>query len=376
MLRLCRASLLAFAIFASSLMAGPVAADCCGPPPAPPNEFELGPGWTGSIVFEHMEMTDLLQGSQEVSPDQVLAERLKAGAARYSVPTEMYMDRATAQLRYKFDETHSLRMSVPWRFNQMDMRMATRMPASPAMGGHNGQMGGGHMGGGQGMGAPAMPAAPMLMSHTMDPVDGLGDILLTYNATFPVEQARIYLGAGLQLPSGQWTVRDARGQLVHNMMQPGSGALGVVGEAGADIALGEGSDFSLHPRIGLQWNATNPLGYQRGTRFDYELGSRYQIMPELGLSLDLVGFLAGEDSTNGTIDQPTGQVAFQRPEVSLVDNVANTGGSFLFLAPGIRVQPTEDIFLGFQYRLPIHQNVNGIQLGINSWYRGFMSARF
>jgi hypothetical protein len=324
-----------------------------------------------------MDMNSLLKGSEEVSADQVLAQRLNNGASRYSVPTRMFMDRATAQLRYKFDDTHSLRMSVPWRFNQMDMRMASKMPAGGAMGG---QAMGGHNGQqmpGQVMAAPAMAAPPpMLMNHTMDPVSGLGDILLTYNATFPVEQARVYLGAGVQLPSGQWTVRDAGGQLVHNMMQPGSGALGILGEAGADILLGDESDFSLHPRVGLQWNATNPLGYQRGTRFDYELGTRYQVMPELGLSLDLVGFVTGEDSSNGTIDSSTGQIAFQRPEVSLVDNVANTGGSFLFLAPGVRVQPSDDIFLGFQYRFPIHQNVNGTQLGIDSWYRGFMSARF
>lgn len=126
----------------------------------------------------------------------------------------------------------------------------------------------------------------------------------------------------------------------------------------------------------MLWNATNPLGYQRGTRFDYELGARYQIAPEVGVSLDLVGFTQGMDSSNGTIDPASGQVAFQRPETSLVDNVANTGGSFLFLAPGIRLQPTDSLYLGFQYRLPLRQDVNGTQLGIDSWYRAFLSARF
>jgi hypothetical protein len=457
----------------TATLTGEAVADCCGPPPTPPNEIRLGQGWTGSVLFEHMEMTSLLRGSEEVSPDQVLRERLAAGASRFSVPTEMFMDRATLQMNYRFDDHHAVRVSVPWRFNQMDMRMAQKMPKKggggmahhrmllnqgmsghdpgmggghdpnmgghdpgmggghdpnmgghdpnmgghdpgmggghdpnmgghdPNMGGHDPGMGGGHdpnmgghdpgMGGGHdpnmgghdpGMGGGHDPnmgghAQPMVMTmdHTMQPVDGLGDIAINYSYTFPIEDAQVYLGAGLQLPSGQWTVRDNRGQLVHNMMQPGSGAVAMTGEAGADIGFGD-SKFSLHPRLGILWNATNPLGYQRGTRFDYELGARYRVVPELSLGLDLMGFTLGKDSTNGTIDPATGQVAFQRPETSLVDNVANTGGSFLFLAPSIRLQPSENLFLGFQYRLPLHQDVNGTQLGIDSWYRGFLSARF
>jgi hypothetical protein len=208
----------------------------------------------------------------------------------------------------------------------------------------------------------------------MDPVDGLGDITLNYAYALPVDQGQVYLGAGVSLPTGQWTVRDARGQLVHNMMQPGSGAPALMAEAGANLGLGE-SSFSLHPRVGVLWNATNPLGYQRGSRLDYELGTRYQVAPELGLSLDLVGFVAAQDTTNGTLDAD-GQIAFQRPETSLVDDVTNTGGSFLFLAPGFRWQPTQDISLGFEYRLPLYQKVNGTQLGIDSWYQGYFSARF
>lgn len=400
------------ALLACAALAGDAVADCCGPPPTPPHEVRLGKGWTGSVLFEHMEMSTLLRGSEEVAPDQILQERLAAGASRFSVPTEMFMDRATVQMSYRFDDRHAIRVSVPWRFNQMDMRMSRKIPMAGSGGamahhrtlaqgiGGDMDMGGTSMGdanGGPGM-TPMEPGAmdmandmdianhdqsmgghsqPMVMTmdHTMDPVGGLGDIALNYSYTFPLDSSQVYLGAGLQLPSGQWTVRDSGGQLVHNMMQPGSGTVALMGEAGADIGLGD-SKFSLHPRLGVLWNATNPLGYQRGTRFDYELGTRYQITPEVGLGLDLVGFTQGMDSSNGTIDPSSGQVAFQRPETSLVDNEINTGGSFLFLAPSIRLQPTDSLYLGFQYRLPLHQDVNGTQLGIDSWYRAFLSARF
>ncbi len=232
-------------------------------------------------------------------------------------------------------------------------------------------MGGGHnMGGGAAMGA-----APNYMDMTMDQVDGLGDINLTYNYSFDLDGNPAWVGAGVALPTGRWDVRDSGGGLVHNMMQPGSGALGLSAEAGADFAIGD-SKFSVNPRAGVQWTATNPLGYQRGARLDYELGARYQVHEKVGVNLDLVGFVQRQDRSNGALDPATGEVAFQRPEISLADDVSNTGGHFLFLAPGIRVNPTENIFLGFQYRLPIYQDVRGTQLGIDRWYRMFLSAKF
>lgn len=391
------------------------AADCCGPPPAPQEQFQLGRGWSGSLIYERMEMNELRRGTERISVDQVLTERINAGAARYAVPSNMTMDRASVQLRYQFDDHHSLRVTVPWRVNQMDMRMASRAGAGGGGGhahhrialpqdetsprsqtsylgheghDHGGDMAGGHdMGGGHGMGGghempgghdmggAAMGGAPSFMDMTMDQVDGLGDINLTYNYSFDLDGNPAWVGAGVALPTGRWDVRDSGGGLVHNMMQPGAGAVGLTAEAGADFAFGD-SKFSIHPRAGVQWTATNPLGYQRGARFDYELGTRYQVHDKVGLNLDLVGFVQGQDNTNGALDPATGQVAFQRPETSLADDVANTGGHFLFLAPGIRVNPTESIFLGFQYRLPLYQNVRGTQLGIDRWYRVFLSAKF
>ena len=391
-----------------AFFAPPALAECCGPAPVAPEQFQLGSGWSGSLFYEHMDMKTLLRGSDEISADQVLTERLQAGATRYSVPTRMFMDRASVQLRYQFDPEHSLRVTLPWRFNQMDMRMASQARAargghahhkiSLQMDGHPGHHAGGHQAGTEhtehdghdgetnqaqntghegNTGGHARPAAgsPMFMDMTMQQVDGLGDINLTYNYAFDLDGHNAWVGAGVALPTGDWDVRDRQGQLIHNMMQPGSGALGLTIETGADFRFAQ-SRFSLHPRASVQWNATNPLGYQRGARFDYELGTRYRVHDRVGLSLDLIGFAVNRDSTNGTLDPVTGQVAFQRPETSMADDVANTGGEFLFLAPGLRVNPTDDIAIGAQYRLPIYQNVRGTQLGIDSWYRVFLSAKF
>lgn len=262
------------ALLACTTLTGDAAADCCGPPPTPPNEVRSGRGWTGAVLYEHMDMSSLLKGSEKVTPDQVLQERLKAGAGSFSVPTEMFMDRATVQISYRFDDHHAIRVSVPWRFNQMDMRMSRKVSATASGGagmahhralaqGMGGDMGMGDMpmgdnagetgmttmesgamdmdnpmdmdmANGQSMGGHSQPMV-MTMDHTMDPIEGLGDIALNYSYTFPLDDAQVYLGAGLQLPSGQWAVRDSGSQLVHNMMQPGSGTVALMGEAGADI---------------------------------------------------------------------------------------------------------------------------------------------
>lgn len=372
-----------------AFLGSPALSDCCGPVPSTLNHTHFGSGWSGSLIYESMEMNTLRRGSDEVSADQVLHEQLNAGAARYSVPTRMTMDRASLQLRYQFDQEHSLRFTIPWRFNQMDMRMAGRSGTGgggghahhriiPQMGDHAGEAGHSHdHHSDHGHGAPAAPAlgAPTFMDMTMNPVDGLGDINLTYNYNFDLDGHSAWIGAGVVVPTGEWDARDGGGQLIHNMMQPGSGALGLSAETGADFQFGD-SRFSLHPRASLQWNASNPLGYKRGARFDYELGTRYLLHDRVGLSLDFVGFIMGKDSTNGALDPVTGLVAFQRPETSMADDVTNTGGEYLFIAPGFRVNPTDAISLGFQYRLPIYQNVKGTQLGVDSWYRVFLSARF
>ncbi len=397
-------------------LATPAAADCCGPTPQPPSKMRQTKGWSGFVTFERMEMKSLLRGTEKVSPDLVLTERLQAGADSYSVPTDMLMDRATLQLSYRFDENHALRVSVPWRGNRMDMRMASVHPGGH--GGHHGHGGthhrssllevptlgqlGGHDHGGHDHGDDhageanhghhppegdrghhgpgsthhhGSPVGPTFMDHPMDPVDGLGDIALNYTYAIPLENAYVYMDGGVQIPTGRWNVRDGQGELVHNMMQPGTGALGLTAEVGAEIGFGD-SNWSLHPRVGLLWTAPNPLGYQRGSRFEYGIGARYQPVEALGLGLDFTGFTLGGDTTNGTIDPGTGQVAFQQPETSLVDDVRNTGGQFLFLAPSIQVRPSEGIALGFQYRLPIYQRVKGTQLGIDTWYRTYLSARF
>lgn len=424
---------LAALMLGSALCGQGALADCCGPVPVPREQFQLGSGWSGSVIYEHMEMRSLLRGSDKVSAETVLTERLNAGAARYSVPTRMYMDRAAVQLRYQFDEEHSLRVTLPWRINQMDMKMASKAGAGGGGGhahhrifpqaghdvgheaghhaghevghgaghdanhgsghdsghgdghdaGHDADHGGGHdagPGGHDGHGAhgghaqPGM-GAPSFMDMTMDQLDGLGDINLTYNYTFDLDGHTAWVGGGVSLPTGTWDARDSQGQLIHNMMQPGSGAVGLLAEAGADFTFGD-SPWSLHPRASLQWNGTNPLGYQRGSRLDYQLGTRYRVADSVGLSLDLVGFVAARDHSNGALDPVTGQVAFQRPETSLADDVTNTGGEYLFLAPGLRANPTENIALGLEYRFPIYQNVRGTQLGIDGWYRVFMSAKF
>lgn len=365
-----------------------VAADCCGPTLVPIGEPKhLEKGFSGSLFYEHMNMSTLLQGSKRVSGRDIINKRLSQGASSYSIPTDMQMDRLVLGLRYQLDNNQSLNIAIPWRINQMDMAMMSR-PSATA-GGHAQHQttsshehanppveGMGNMGGMSGMGGMNNHSgSPMWMEMGMPQVDGLGDITLGYRYQFLLDKQLMWAGINLSLPTGSWKMRGSSGQLIHAMMQPGSGSLGFQAELGADLPLGE-SSFSLHPYLSAQYHGRNPLGYKQGTRLDFELASRYRLNDTFKLGLDLSGFILAKDSSNGTLDPVTREIAFQRPLTSLVDDVTNTGGSFIFLAPGLQISPSKSISLGFQYRIPIYQHVRGTQLGQDGIYRAYLSAKF
>lgn len=215
----------------------------------------------------------------------------------------------------------------------------------------------------------------MMMSMPMKPITGLSDINVSYRFTFPMDHHTAWIGAGMILPTGAWDTRGDNGQLIHNMMQPGSGAFGLIAEGGANLRLGQ-SNLTIQPTVSVTWHATNPLGYQRGARLDYGVSTQYQIHPRIHLGLGVLGAAITKDRTNNTIDPHTGLVAFQNPNESIVDDINNTGGTSFYLASQLHANPTENITLGLEYRLPFYQKLYGSQLGIDRQYRAFLNVKF
>jgi len=315
-------------------------------------------GLTITAQYDTMDMKTILQGTTKISPDQVIQNALAGKAGMYSVPTKMVMSKFSTNFAYRMNEDNAFVLTVPYIINDMDMRMGMKM----------------------------MPASPIMYSNmTMDTIQGMGDVSLIYlrdvykDADFRTRE-RITLGIGVKAPTGHYKTRNNNnGNLVHMMMQAGTGSWDALLLANGTFGFGEhedgGAQWLLSPSVTYHLTTKNDLGYQVGGRLNYDLSARYRITSKFNVKLDLNGVYSQHDSTDGTIDAVSGKVAYQSPN-SMIDNVANTGLHSIFLSPGVQWVVTPEFILSGEYRAPVYQKVNGIQQVTDNWYFLRASYRF
>jgi len=158
-----------------------LAAACCQPSTAGSEHLPDKPGFHTAIQYSRMEMGTILSGTGRISPDDVIRQKLAAGATSYSVPTHMTMERWTLQLGYRLDDHQSILATVPSITNNMDMRSGRRMGMTT-----------------------------MFMNMRMNTVSALGDISALYlRDGFRDDWRRFVWGFGLQAPTGNSQVRNS-----------------------------------------------------------------------------------------------------------------------------------------------------------------------
>ncbi len=313
-------------------------------------------GLSISTQYEWMTMKTILRGTTNISPQQAIAANLagRPTMAKYSVPARMIMQKFSVNAAWRFTENDALVLTVPWIINDMDMLMGMKTMT----------------------GIRYMPMR-------MDTINGLGDISLMYLRDLWKDadirtRRRFTIGAGLKAPTGKDDHRNRKGELVHMMMQTGTGSWDALLYAGGLLAFGEHADggalWLVQPSLTWQINGRNKLGYKVGNRLDYAISARYRLTSAFNLKFDLDGVHTGHDSTDGTIDPATGLVAYQNPAISMADNTANTGVDSLFGALGFQWIASPSIILSGEYRLPIRQRANGVQQVTDNWF--FLRAAF
>ncbi len=348
------AAWLAAALFSSAAQAAECGLSCCIA--AGVEGVGSATGLSVSTQYEWMKMKTILQGTVKRSPQQAIAANLagRPMMAMHAVPTQMIMQKFSVNASWRFTENDALVLTVPWIINDMDMLM-----------GMNTMTG--------------IRYTPM----RMDTIRGLGDISLMYLRDLWKDadirtRYRLTVGAGLKAPTGKDDHRNRKGELVHMMMQTGTGSWDALLYAGGTLAFGEHADggarWLVLPSVTWQINGRNKLGYKLGNRIDYTLSTRYRLTSAFNLKLDLDGVHTGHDSTDGTLDPATGLVAYQNPAMSMPDNVANTGVDSLFGALGFQWIAAPSVILSGEYRLPIRQRANGIQQVTDDWF--FLRAAF
>jgi hypothetical protein len=147
---------------------------------------------------------------------------------------------------------------------------------------------------------------------------------------------------GLKLPTGKTDVKNDEGELAERSLQPGSGTTDAV----------FGAYYSQHrPLASLSWFAQAlaqvPLNthdeYRPGRRLNLDAGVRYDAGDRLGLLLQVNTLLKGRD--HGAEAEPE-----------------DTGGTFVFVSPGISYAFTSTVQAYGFVQVPVYQRVNGVQL--------------
>lgn len=321
-------------------------------------------GLSASLQYEWMLMETNRQGTDEISPMDIIEAELADRTGRYAVSTRMVMQKVAASVVYRPTEHDAFLLTVPWITNDMDMRMGMKM----------------------------MAGGPITTTDTtMDTVDGVGDISLlyvrdVYKDVIVRTRKRLSAGVAVKLPTGADDARTPAGNLVHMMMQAGTGATDVLFLLSGSLDYGEHADggalFLLAPRLTYQLNTRNDRGYKVGDHLNYDVSGRYRLTSKFNVKLDVNGVWAQSDDTDGTLD-PDGPVtggsppvAYQNPMMNVIDNVDHTGLHSIFLSPGFQWVATRRIVVDAEWRVPAYQDVTGIQQVTDRWLLARASYRF
>jgi hypothetical protein len=181
---------------------------------------------------------------------------------------------------------------------------------------------------------------------SFDP-DGFSDLWL--NAKYrlyrgPAGQFAVY--AGVKFPVGESRVIDSEGERVEPASTPGSGAW--------DGMVGGAYTITLSPALALDASAQYIF---RGEKFNHRLGNRFDAGVALGWTVrgDAKQYprvtLIGEGLLRVIAK---GEEEGQRDE--------NTGGTTLFLSPGVRVAFSEHAAFTVAAQFPVVQDLNGDQV--------------
>jgi hypothetical protein len=180
-------------------------------------------------------------------------------------------------------------------------------------------------------------------------------ILDTWNFTEPGDArvtARRRLGGsesaawglifGAKLPTGDYDVRNASGALAERSLQPGTGTTDAVIGAYYTRAL-PAQGWSWFAQPALQVPLDSRAGYRPGRRFSFDVGTRYEASDRLSLMLQVNALHRSRDA--GTEAEP-----------------ADSGGSSVFLSPGVSYALSHDWQAYGFVQLPLYQYVNGVQV--------------
>lgn len=186
--------------------------------------------------------------------------------------------------------------------------------------------------------------------------DGFGDLSLVgayrfFREDVPLGTTQVSLLGGLKLPTGRSSQTDRDVPLLTGgtserlppSLQLGSGSVdGIIGLG----AMKNINRLTFYGSIQAKINGSGAEGFRAGNTIFYDLSADYVFLESrnLFLILELNGIYAQKSEQRGA-------------------SIADSGGNTLFISPGMQYLPLPYLVLEASIQIPIHQELNGRQLG-------------
>ncbi len=182
---------------------------------------------------------------------------------------------------------------------------------------------------------------------------GLGDVqaMADWRASGPDAPTTVALEGGVKVPTGRRHVEAVDGDQPEPPARPGTGSWDLL--AGLHVMRDVTLTLPARGRVSAPLFASAQVRLNgRGTE-DYRVGDELQV--GAGGSVPLAGPLVGLLQLNARF---RGKDATGRTDAL----AANTGGTWVFISPGLRIEPTPRASLYAYAQLPLYQRVDRIQL--------------
>ncbi len=184
---------------------------------------------------------------------------------------------------------------------------------------------------------------------------GLGDMTISLQYAIINRHAEfsstLDILAGAKLSTGVTNERNAEGEEAEVTIQPGSGSRDIFlgmnfRQTLLSVPMISGAYGALPLTLGVlyQLNGEGKDGYRFGNALQAHIGSSYQFAERASFLLQVNGKFQ-DYADVGTTGEPR----------------ENTGGTWLFLSPGLGVQLSDAFSGSMYYQTPVYQNVHGIQ---------------
>lgn len=206
---------------------------------------------------------------------------------------------------------------------------------------------------GDGSGTGIVDTTQLSTSHTKS----IGDIKVI--GRYLISGYNLGFQLGVKLPTGDYKENfksgDSAGTKLDRGLQPGSGTTDLL--IGAYHFGSINKDWDYYAQAMAQIPTNTKDGYQPGNSLNVNFGVRYLLNDFITPQLQINTKVSGRDSEDG--NAATGK---------------DSGGTLVYLSPGITVNVQKDLKLYGFAQLPIYQYVNGNQLA-PTW-TGTLGARY